>query len=40
MGAIEFLLYNMGSMLGSVAAGYDVRVSNVTPIHPKLYPKM
>ena len=40
MGAIEFLLYNMSSMLASVAAGYDVRLSNVTPIHPKLHPKM
>lgn len=38
MGAIEFLLYNMGSMLAGVAAGYDVRLSNVTPIHPKLHP--
>ena len=38
MGAIEFLLYNMASMLAGVAAGYDVRLSNVTPIHPKLHP--
>jgi len=38
MGAIEVLLYNMASMLASVAAGYDVRLSNVSPIHPKLHP--
>jgi hypothetical protein len=38
MGAIEFLLYNMASMLASVAAGYDVRLSNVSPMHPKLHP--
>ena len=40
MGAVEFLLYNMASMLAGVAAGYDVRLSNVMPIHPKLLPKM
>ena len=39
MGAIQFLLYNMSAMLAGVAAGYDVRLSNVTPIHPKLHPK-
>ena len=38
LGAIEMLLYNMSSMLASVAAGYDVRLSNVLPIHPKLHP--
>ena len=38
MGTIEVLLYNMASMLASVAAGYDVRLSNVSPIHPKLHP--
>jgi len=38
MGAIQVLLYNMTSMLASVAAGYDVRLSNVSPIHPKLNP--
>jgi len=37
-GAIQILLYNMSSMLASVAAGYDVRLSNVSPIHPKLNP--
>ena len=36
---LEVLLYNMASMLAGVAVGYDVRLSNVTPIHPKLYPK-
>lgn len=39
MGAIELLLYNMAAMLAGVAAGYDVRLSNVTPIHPSLHPK-
>lgn len=39
MGTIEVLLYNMASMLAGVAVGYDVRLSNVSPIHPKLYPK-
>ena len=38
VGAIEVLLYNIGSMLASVAAGYDVKLSNVLPIHPKLHP--
>ena len=38
VGAIEFLLYNMASMLAGVAAGYDVRLSNVSPMHPKLHP--
>ncbi|XP_052902780.1 mitogen-activated protein kinase kinase kinase 11 [Anopheles moucheti] len=35
---IELVLYNMASMLAGVASGYDVRVSNVTPLHPKLHP--
>ena len=39
MGTIEVLLYNMASMLAGVAVGYDVRLTNVSPIHPKLYPK-
>ncbi len=39
MGAIEFLLYNMAAMLAGVAAGYDVRLSNVSPVHPKLLPR-
>ncbi len=39
MGAIDFLLYNIAAMLAGVAAGYDVRLSNVSPIHPKLHPK-
>jgi hypothetical protein len=37
-GAIQLLLYNMSSMLASVAAGYDVRLSNISPIHPRLHP--
>ena len=39
LGIIELLLYNMSSTLASVAAGYDVRLSNVTAIHPNLHPK-
>ena len=39
LGAVEFLLYNIGAMLAGVAAGYDVRESNVTPVHPRLLPK-
>ena len=39
MGAIEFLLYNMAAMLAGVAAGYDVRISNVSPVHPRLLPR-
>ncbi|CAG9788253.1 unnamed protein product [Diatraea saccharalis] len=35
---IELVLYNMAALLGGVAAGYDVRVSNVTPLHPTLQP--
>lgn len=33
---VELVLYNMSSMLASVASGFDVRASNVSPIHPKL----
>ena len=38
-GAIEMLLYNIASMLASFGAGYDVRLSNVSPIHPSLLPE-
>lgn len=34
----ELVLYNMASMLASVATGYDVRMSNVSPVHPRLQP--
>ena len=33
---IEVLLYNMASLLAGVAAGYDVRMSNISPVHPSL----
>ncbi|XP_030564616.1 uncharacterized protein LOC115765266 isoform X3 [Drosophila novamexicana] len=36
LSVIELLLYNMGSVLAGVAAGYDVRMSNVSPVHPTL----
>lgn len=35
---IELVLYNMAALLGGVAAGYDVRMSNVSPLHPTLQP--
>lgn len=35
---IEMVLYNMAAMLASFAAGYDVRLSNVTSFHPCLHP--
>ena len=28
----------MASMLAGVAAGYDVRLSNTMPMHPRLHP--
>lgn len=36
----QLMLYNMSSMLASVATGYDVRMSNVSPLHPNLQPKL
>ena len=39
LSAIHTLLYNMGAQLAGVAAGYDVRVSNVSPLHPSLDPR-
>ncbi|XP_043283925.1 mitogen-activated protein kinase kinase kinase 10-like isoform X3 [Venturia canescens] len=39
LGIIELLLYNIASMLAGVATGYDVRMSNVSPIHPRLQPR-
>ncbi|XP_050663687.1 uncharacterized protein LOC126964538 [Leptidea sinapis] len=35
---IELVLYNMAALLGGVAAGYDLRMSNVSPLHPTLQP--
>ncbi|XP_029157501.1 mitogen-activated protein kinase kinase kinase 11-like isoform X4 [Nylanderia fulva] len=37
---IELVLYDIAAMLAGVAAGYDVRMSNVSPIHPRLYPRL
>lgn len=34
----QLVLYNMASILASVAVGYDVRMSNVSPVHPNLQP--
>lgn len=36
----QLVLYNMASVLASVATGYDVRMSNVSPVHPNLQPQM
>lgn len=36
----ELVLYNMASMLACVATGYDVRMSNVSPVHPRLQPSI
>ncbi|XP_050329500.1 uncharacterized protein LOC126759017 isoform X3 [Bactrocera neohumeralis] len=36
LSVIEVLLYNMAALLAGVAAGYDVRISNVSPVHPML----
>lgn len=35
---VELVLYNMAAMLAGVASGYDVRLSNVSPVHPRLRP--
>lgn len=35
---VEMVLYNMAAMLAGVASGYDVRLSNVSAIHPRLHP--
>jgi mitogen-activated protein kinase kinase kinase 9 len=35
---VELVLYNLAAMLAGVAAGYDVRLSNVSPVHPRLHP--
>nr|XP_033335125.1 mitogen-activated protein kinase kinase kinase 11-like isoform X7 [Megalopta genalis] len=37
---IELVLYNIAAMLAGVATGYDVRMSNISPIHPRLYPRL
>ncbi|XP_011869843.1 PREDICTED: mitogen-activated protein kinase kinase kinase 11-like [Vollenhovia emeryi] len=36
---VELVLYNIAAMLAGVATGYDVRMSNISPIHPRLYPR-
>ena len=37
---MELVLYNIAALLGYPAAGYDLRISNVSPIHPRLHPRM
>ncbi|XP_043503571.1 mitogen-activated protein kinase kinase kinase 11-like isoform X5 [Polistes fuscatus] len=37
---IELVLYNIAAMLAGVATGYDVRMSNISPIHPRLHPRL
>lgn len=36
----QLVFYNMTSILASVAVGYDIRMSNVSPVHPKLQPSL
>jgi len=39
LGVVEMVLYNMASLLAGFAAGYDVRISNLSPqpvAHPTL----
>ncbi|XP_015587931.1 mitogen-activated protein kinase kinase kinase 11 isoform X2 [Cephus cinctus] len=36
---IELVLYNIAAMIAGVATGYDVRMSNISPIHPRLQPR-
>ncbi|XP_006564477.1 mitogen-activated protein kinase kinase kinase 10 isoform X2 [Apis mellifera] len=40
LSVIELVLYNIAAMLAGVATGYDVRMSNISPIHPRLYPRL
>ncbi|KAL1510042.1 hypothetical protein ABEB36_004698 [Hypothenemus hampei] len=35
---VELVLYNIAAMLAGVASGYDVRLSNISPLHPRLQP--
>ncbi|XP_048483262.1 mitogen-activated protein kinase kinase kinase 11 isoform X2 [Plutella xylostella] len=37
-GVVSLVLYNMAALLGGVACGYDVRETNVSPLHPTLRP--
>ncbi|GAB6024882.1 hypothetical protein CHUAL_009994 [Chamberlinius hualienensis] len=34
----EFALYNVASLLAGIGAGFDIRLANVSGIHPKLSP--
>nr|CAD7594998.1 unnamed protein product [Timema genevievae] len=36
LSSTELVLYNMAAMLAGVASGYDVRLSNISPLHPRL----
>ncbi|XP_050301341.1 mitogen-activated protein kinase kinase kinase 11 isoform X2 [Anthonomus grandis grandis] len=38
LGIVELVLYNIAAMLAGVASGYDVRLSNISPLHPRLQP--
>lgn len=39
LGPIELLLYNIAAMLAGFASGFDIRMTNVSPIHPRLQPR-
>lgn len=36
MGIIELVICNIGAMLASISMDFDVRLTNVSPIHPRL----
>ncbi|XP_011504938.1 PREDICTED: uncharacterized protein LOC105367820 isoform X3 [Ceratosolen solmsi marchali] len=38
LGIIELVICNIGAMLASLTMDYDVRLSNLSPIHPRLQP--
>uniref|UniRef100_A0A6A7FUF5 mitogen-activated protein kinase kinase kinase n=3 Tax=Hirondellea gigas TaxID=1518452 RepID=A0A6A7FUF5_9CRUS len=38
--SLHLMVYNIAAMLASVATGYDLRLSNVTAVHPSLLPQI
>lgn len=38
LGIIELVICNIGAMLASITMDFDIRLSNVSPIHPRLQP--
>ncbi|XP_014219665.1 uncharacterized protein LOC106647676 [Copidosoma floridanum] len=37
LGIIELVICNIGAMLASIAMDFDVRLANVSPVHPRLH---